>query len=51
MPNEMIDRLYQERVLYSLAKIESPRNDLTFEQLKIYYILTKDIYIDFVFLL
>ena len=37
MPTEMIDRLYQERVLFSLGKIESPKKDLSFEQLKIYY--------------
>ena len=37
MTEDMIDNLYAKRVRNSLSKIESPRNDLTFEQLKIYY--------------
>lgn len=37
MTTEMIDNLYARRVRNSLNKIESPRQDLTFKQLKIYY--------------
>lgn len=37
MKTEMIDNLYAKRVRNSLNKIESPRQDLTFKQLKIYY--------------
>lgn len=37
MTTEMIDNLYAKRVRNSLNKIESPRQDLTFKQLKIYY--------------
>ena len=37
MTTEMIDNLYAKRVRNSLNKIESPRQDLTFRQLKIYY--------------
>lgn len=37
MTTEMIDNLYAKRVRNSLNKIESPRQDLKFEQLKIYY--------------
>lgn len=37
MTTEMIDNLYAKRVRNSLNKIESPRQDLTFKQLMIYY--------------
>lgn len=37
MPAEMIEELFSKRTRNSLSKIESPRDDLTFEQLKIYY--------------
>ena len=37
MTTEMIDNLYARRVRNSLNKIESPRQDLKFDQLKIYY--------------
>jgi predicted HTH transcriptional regulator len=37
MTTEMIDNLYAKRVRNSLNKIESPRQDLTFQQLKIFY--------------
>ena len=37
MTSEMIDNLYAKRVRNSLNKIESPRQDLTFRQLKIFY--------------
>ena len=37
MPKELIDNLYAKRVRNSLNKIESPRQDLKFDQLKIYY--------------
>ena len=37
MSTEMIDNLYAKRVRNSLNKIESPRQDLKFDQLKIYY--------------
>jgi predicted HTH transcriptional regulator len=37
MPQKMIDELYSGRTRSSIGKIRSPRQDLTFEQLKIYY--------------
>ena len=37
MSRNMIDDLYSRRVRNSLYKIQSPRQDLTFAQLKIYY--------------
>jgi predicted HTH transcriptional regulator len=37
MPSDMITDLFSKRTRNSLSKIESPRDDLTFEQLKIYY--------------
>ena len=37
MPERMIDDLYSKRTRNSLSKIVSNRQDLTFEQLKIYY--------------
>ena len=37
MPSDMIMDLFSKRTRNSLSKIESPRDDLTFEQLKIYY--------------
>lgn len=37
MPQDMIDRLYASRTRYSLSRIVSNRQDLTFEQLRIYY--------------
>jgi len=37
MTSEMISELYAKRTRNSLSKIESPRDDLTFEQLRIYY--------------
>jgi predicted HTH transcriptional regulator len=37
MPTDMITDLFSKRTRNSLSKIESPRDDLTFEQLKIYY--------------
>ncbi len=37
MTNEMIDSLYSKRIRNSLGKLQSPRQDLTFKQLKIYY--------------
>jgi predicted HTH transcriptional regulator len=37
MPLQMIDRLYSKRVRNSLRTIRSPKRELTFEQLKIYY--------------
>lgn len=37
MTTEMIENLYARRVRNSLNKIESPRQDLKFDQLKIYY--------------
>ena len=43
MTTEMIDNLYAKRVRNSLNKIESPRQDLTFKQLKIYYPFLEDI--------
>ena len=37
MPQEMIDRLFSMRTRDSIGKIVSNRQDLTFEQLRIYY--------------
>lgn len=37
MTQDMINNCYSKRVRNSLANIESPRQDLTFKQLKIYY--------------
>lgn len=37
MTQDMINNFYSKRVRNSLANIESPRQDLTFKQLKIYY--------------
>ena len=37
MPQKMIDELFARRVRNSISKIRSNRQDLTFEQLKIYY--------------
>lgn len=37
MTMEMIDSLYSKRIRNSLGKLLSPRQDLTFKQLKIYY--------------
>ena len=37
MPQEMIDRLFAMRTRNSIGKIVSNRQDLTFEQLRIYY--------------
>ncbi len=37
MPQDMIDRLYASRTRHSLSRIVSNRQDLTFEQLRIYY--------------
>lgn len=37
MGSKMIEEMFAKRVRNSLSKIESPRLDLTFEQLKIYY--------------
>ena len=37
MNQTMIEELFAKRVRNSLGKIKSPRQDLTFEQLKIYY--------------
>ena len=37
MPQEMIDRLFATRTRNSIGKIVSNRQDLTFEQLRIYY--------------
>ncbi|MFA9424103.1 MAG: helix-turn-helix domain-containing protein, partial [Sedimentibacter sp.] len=37
MTMEMIDSLYSKRIRNSLGKLSSPRQDLTFKQLKIYY--------------
>jgi len=37
MPQEMIAAFYGKRIRNTIGRIESPRNDLTFEQLKIYY--------------
>lgn len=37
MTTDMVEELYSKRTRNSLGKILSPRNDLTFEQLQIYY--------------
>jgi len=37
MPVKMIEDLFSKRTRNSIGKINSPRQDLTFEQLKIYY--------------
>jgi len=37
MPKEMIESFYGKRVRNTIGRMESPRRDLTFEQLKIYY--------------
>jgi len=37
LPAEQIELLYGKRVRNTIGRIESPRNDLTFAQLKIYY--------------
>ena len=37
MTEKMIDDMYAKRVKYTLKEIESPRQELTFNQLKIYY--------------
>lgn len=37
MPQEMIDTLYSKRTRNSLSLLKSPRQDLTFKQLRIYY--------------
>lgn len=37
MPQEMIESLYGRRIRNTIGRMESPRRDLTFEQLKIYY--------------
>ena len=37
MPREMIESLYGRRIRNTIGRMESPRRDLTFEQLKIYY--------------
>lgn len=37
MTQEMIESLYGKRVRNTIGRIESPRSELTFEQLKIYY--------------
>lgn len=37
MPKEMIESLYGRRIRNTIGRMESPRRDLTFEQLKIYY--------------
>lgn len=37
MTTEMIDTLYSKRTRNSLGKLISPRQDLTFKRLKIYY--------------
>ena len=37
MPQRMIEELFSRRIRNSIGKIRSPRQDLTFEQLKIYY--------------
>ncbi|MDR1004507.1 MAG: putative DNA binding domain-containing protein [Prevotellaceae bacterium] len=37
MPTQMIETLFAKRVRNSLGRIESPKQVLTFEQLKIYY--------------
>jgi predicted HTH transcriptional regulator len=37
MPQKMIEELFSKRTRTSLRNIPSPRQDLTFEQLRIYY--------------
>ncbi len=37
MPNNIIEKLFASRVKNSLNNIKSPKNDLSFKQLKIYY--------------
>ena len=37
MPTELIDELYAKRIHTTLRNISSPRQDLAFAQLKIYY--------------
>ena len=37
MPREMIELLYGRRIRNTIGRMESPRRELTFEQLKIYY--------------
>lgn len=37
MPARMIEELFARRTRHSIGRIRSPRQDLTFEQLKIYY--------------
>lgn len=37
MPQKMIDKLFSSRTRNSIGKIRSNRQDLTFEQLRIYY--------------
>lgn len=37
MPKEMIESLYGKRVRNTIGRMESPRRELTFSQLKIYY--------------
>lgn len=37
MPKEMIESLYGRRIRNTIGRMESPRKELTFEQLKIYY--------------
>lgn len=37
MPNEMIESFYGKRVRNTIGRMDSPRQNLTFEQLKIYY--------------
>lgn len=37
MPQKMIDKLFSSRTRHSIGKIKSNRQDLSFEQLRIYY--------------
>jgi hypothetical protein len=37
MPQAIIDRLYASRTRNAIGKIKAPRQDLSFEQLRIYY--------------
>ena len=37
MPVKMIESLFAKRIRNSIGKIKSPNQNLTFEQLKIYY--------------
>jgi predicted HTH transcriptional regulator len=37
MPQEMIESLFRKRLRNTIGQMESPHQDLTFEQLKIYY--------------